>query len=108
MEDAHEEFASLAPILDRFAEWKAKHTESYGQVFILSYLLLFLLLVFCVFIFPHPQAYGTLSLQKVCETFIRQEMLVRWELLGFPPLAFEEYEWFEEIQAFLKKSEHHV
>jgi hypothetical protein len=82
MDDAHSEFATLTPILARFGEWKDKYPESYTQ------------------------AYGTLSLQKVCDTFVRQEMLVRWEPLNFPPITFEEYEWYEELSEYLKKSDH--
>jgi len=82
MDDAHSEFASLRPILTRFGDWKDKYPESYTQ------------------------AYGTLSLQKVCDTFVRQEMLVRWEPLNFPPITFEEYEWYEELVEYLSKSDH--
>jgi GC-rich sequence DNA-binding factor len=82
MDDAHTEFATLSPILERFGEWKSKYPESYSQ------------------------AYGTLSLQKICDTFIKQEMLVRWEPFNFPPITFEEYEWFEELTHYLKQSEH--
>jgi hypothetical protein len=82
MDDAHSEFATLTPILARFGEWKDKYPDSYTQ------------------------AYGTLSLQKVCDTFVRQEMLVRWEPLNFPPITFEEYEWYEELIEYLKKSDH--
>jgi len=81
MNDVHEDFSTLRPILLRFAEWKSQYYDTFVQ------------------------AYGTLSVEKVCGTFVRQEMLVsKWDLFRFSAVAFGEYDWFDYLMEYTKNT----
>lgn len=74
--DVNEEYGSLPIITERFQEWRTRYPKIYDQ------------------------AFGTESMAKICETFIRQELLVEWDTLLIENLQLENMKWFTTLLDF--------